>query len=151
MKKISKRRLEREAENSTFVPLDHHADVTVLYDDIDELQQIIKVFPNAIGITSSESKRNKDVQPNANHLYRNDFNWKGHPKFLVNDRGTENHMIINMSAHQKLLWYWYARKYALRVDLRGTYDNSDFTVAGTHNLAVKLETLVNFLKLINHD
>lgn len=151
MKKIYRRRIEREAEKSSFVPLDLAADVTVLYDDINELQQIKKVFPNVNGITSIESKRKKDVQPDANQLYRNDFNWKGIPKFLVEDQNSDHSMIINISSHQKLFWYWYARKYALRVDLRGTYDNSDFTVAGTHNLAVKLETLVNFLKMINHD
>jgi len=151
MKKIYKRRIERAAEKSTFVPLDRAADVTVLYDEIDELQQIKKVFPNAVGITSIASKRKKEVQPDANQLYRNDFNWKGIPKFLVKDRNLDHSMIINISAHQKLFWYWYARKYALRVDLRGIYDNSDFTVAGVHNLAVKLKTLVNFLKMINHD
>ena len=151
MKKIYQRRIEREAEKSTFVPLDRNADVTVLYDDIDGLRQIKKVFPNAVGITSIEAKRKKEVQPDANKLYRNDFNWKGIPRFFVNDQNSDHSMIINISAHQKLFWYWYARKYGLRVDLRGTYDNSDFTVAGTHNLAVKLETLVNFLNMINHD
>jgi hypothetical protein len=82
-------------------------------------------------------------------LYRDDFNFKGEPKRFIPEPG-DNHLLLNLEKNPaNLTWYWYARSYDIRVDLCGTYDNADLSIANSNvSLNEQLEMLKNMLKVM---
>lgn len=151
LKNHYRKQLIKAAQPSTNVALDEDASVTVIHTKEAELVTVKKYFKRAQGVRLIKEKRLKDQEVNSSLLYQNDLNLRGEPAIALPMMTENKHFVLNLCNDDALGWYWYARKYALRVDLQGTYNNADFTVDGDHSLEEKLETLVKYLKMINHE
>ena len=153
LKNHYRKQLIKAAQPSTNVALDTNASVTVIHSTEEELATVKRYFKRAQGVRWIKEKRSKEQAVNSSVLYLNDINLRGEPAIAL-PMMTENKqqpVYVFFQELDVLGWYWYARKYALRVDLQGTYEDTDFTVPGNHSLEDKLETLVNYLKIINHE
>jgi hypothetical protein len=151
LKNHYRKQLIKAAQPSTNVALDTNASVTVIHRTEEELDTVKRYFKRAQGVRWVKEKRSKEQAVNSSVLYLNDINLRGEPAIALPMMTENKHFILNLCNDDVLGWYWYARKYALRVDLQGTYEDTDFTVPGNHSLEDKLETLVNYLKIINHE
>ncbi|MEL0175995.1 MAG: hypothetical protein VW851_05530 [Cryomorphaceae bacterium] len=151
LKNHYRRQLIKAAQPSTNVALDTNASVTVIHSTEEELATVKRYFKRAQGVRWVKEKRSKEQAVNSSVLYLNDINLRGEPAIALPMMTENKHFILNLCNDDVLGWYWYARKYALRVDLQVTYEDTDFTVPGNHSLEDKLETLVNYLKIINHE
>ena len=150
IKRYHRRQLVRRSKGSTNRPLDENSAVTVLYSKEKEFNTVKKYFTRAQGVRLLEEKRSKEQPPNSSILYKNDLNLKGEPVIPLHMMKEDQHFILNLCKKDHLSWYWYGRKYALRVDLQGIYENADFSIDGKHDLEDKMKTLVKYLKMINH-
>lgn len=150
LKKHYRKQLIKSAPTSTNVALDENASVTVIHSTEGQLATVKKYFKRAQGVRIIKEKRAKEQPINSSKLYLNDLNIKGEPQVALPMMTENKHFVLNLCNEDILGWYWYSRKYALRVDLQGTYNNADFTIDGNNSLDEKLETLVKYLKMINH-
>lgn len=151
IKEYFRKSWSKRAPKSTLVALDSSSSVLVLHESPEELAVVKKYFTTAVGVRVVKKKRPKDSNLNGNMLHLNDFDFYGVPKAVLPELTQNKHFVINLCKEDALSWYWYTRKYALRVDLQGIYENADFTVAGQHTMDEKLATLVKYLKMINHE
>jgi hypothetical protein len=151
LRKYYRNQLVKTLQPSTCVALDTDASVTVIHNTEEELTTVKRFFKRAQGVRWIKEKRLKDQEVNSSVLYLNDLNLKGEPLVSLPMMTENKHFVLNLCDDDVLGWYWYGRKYALRVDLQGTYNNADFTVDGNYSLEEKLETLVEYLKMINHE
>ncbi len=151
LKNFYRKQLIKASPTSTNVALDENSSVTVIHNTEAELAVVKQYFKRAQGVRLIKEKRHKDQEVTSSVLYQNDLNLKGEPAVALPMMTENKHFVLNLCNDETLGWYWYARKYALRVDLQGTYNNADFTVDGDHSLEEKLETLVEYLKMINHE
>ena len=151
LRRYYRKQLIKAAPTSTNVALNENSSVTVIYSTEEELATVKKYFNRSQGVRLFKEKRHKDQEVNSSVLYLNDLNLRGEPSVALPMMTENKHFVLNLCNDDVLGWYWYARKYALRVDLQGTYNNADFTVDGDHSLEEKLETLVEYLKMINHE
>lgn len=151
IKQYFKKNWLKNSESSILSAVDQDSFVTVLYDEPADFELVKRHFKNSRGVRFVAEKRAKDVPMDKTRVHTNDFDFRGTPKEVWSDVTKNKHFIINLCKDDTLAWYWYTRKYALRVDLKGIYQNADFTVAGSHELATKLSTLVEYLKMINHE
>ena len=151
LKNYYRKQLIKAAPPSTNVALDENAAVTVIHNTEAELVTVKQYFKRAQGVRLIKEKRLKDQELNSSVLFQNDLNLNGEPAVALPMMTENKHFVLNLCNDDVLGWYWYARKYALRVDLQGTYKNADFTVDGDHSLEQKLKTLVEYLKMINHE
>ena len=151
LRRYYRKQLIKAAPTSTNVALNENSSVTVIYTTEEELATVKKYFNRSQGVRLIKEKRHKDQEVNSSILYLNDLNLRGEPSVALPMMTENKHFVLNLCNDDVLGWYWYARKYALRVDLQGTYNNADFTVDGDHSLEEKLETLVEYLKMINHE
>lgn len=151
LKNYYRKQLIKVAPPSTNIALDEKSSVTVLHNTEAELATVKQYFKRAQGVRLIKEKRLKEQEANSSILYINDLNLKGEPSVALPMMTENKHFVLNLCNDDVLGWYWYARKYALRVDLQGTYNNADFTVDGDHSLEEKLKTLVEYLKMINHE
>jgi len=151
LRKYYRKQLIAGVQRSTNTALDENASVTVIHNSPAELALVKKYFHRAQGVRFIKEKRHREQPVNSSILYTNDLNLRGEPSVALPMMTENKHFVLNLSNDDVLGWYWYARKYALRVDLQGTYNNADFTVDGNHALEEKLETLVGYLKMINHE
>ena len=150
IKRYHRRQLVKRSKGSTNTPLDENSAVTVLYSKEKEFNTVKKYFTRAQGVRLLEEKRSKEQPPNSSILYKNDLNLKGEPVIPLPMMKANQHFILNLCKKDHLGWYWYGRKYALRVDLQGVYENADFSIDCKHDLEDKMKTLVKYLKMINH-
>ena len=117
IKRYHRRQLVRRSKGSTNRPLDENSAVTVLYSKEKEFNTVKKYFTRAQGVRLLEEKRSKEQPPNSSILYKNDLNLKGEPVIPLPMMKANQHFILNLCKKDHLGWYWYGRKYALRVDL----------------------------------
>ena len=123
--------------------------VTVLTADMDLIALVKEHFSAVDFVYFENMKRPKDEVTKTFHLYRDDFNFKGEPKRLIQEPG-DNHILLNLEQNPaNLTWYWYARNYDIRVDLCGTYDNADLSITNPNvSLKEQLEMLKNMLNVM---
>ena len=123
--------------------------VTVLTGDMDHIALVKEHFSAVDFVYFENMKRPKGEVTKTFYLYRDDFNFKGEPKRFIPEPG-DNHLLLNLEKNSaNLTWYWYARSYDIRVDLCGTYDNADLSIANSNvSLKEQLEMLKNMLKVM---
>ena len=121
--------------------------VTVLTSNLD-LVAVVKEHFSAVDFVYFEDMKRPKGEV-AKTLYRDDFNFKGEPKRVIPEPG-DNHLLLNLEQNTaNLTWYWYARRYDIRVDLCGTYDNADLSIAHANvSLKEQLEMLKNMLNVM---
>ena len=123
--------------------------VTVLTADMNLIAMVKQHFTAVDYIYYEDMKRPKGEVVKTSHLYKDDLNFKGEPKRLIPEPG-DNHILLNLEQNPaNLTWYWYARNYDIRVDLCGTYDNADLSIANPNvSLKEQLEMLKNMLNVM---
>ena len=123
--------------------------VTVLTRDMDHIALVKEHFSTVDFVYFENMKRPKGEVTKTFYLYRDDFNFKGEPKRFIPEPG-DNHLLLNLEQNPaNLTWYWYARSSDIRVDLCGTYDNADLSIANPNvSLKEQLEMLKNMLKVM---
>ena len=123
--------------------------VTVLTGDMDHIALVKEHFSAVDFVYFENMKRPKGEVTKTFYLYRDDFNFKGEPKRFIPEPG-DNHLLLNLEKNPaNLTWYWYTRSYDIRVDLCGTYDNADLSIANSNvSLKEQLEMLKNMLKVM---
>ena len=123
--------------------------VTVLTGDMDHIALVKEHFSAVDFVYFENMKRPKGEVTKTFYLYRDDFNFNGEPKRFIPEPG-DNHLLLNLEKNPaNLTWYWYARSYDIRVDLCGTYDNADLSIANSNvSLKEQLEMLKNMLKVM---
>ena len=106
--------------------------VTVLTGDMDHIALVKEHFSAVDFVYFENMKRPKGEVTKTFYLYRDDFNFKGEPKRFIPEPG-DNHLLLNLEKNPaNLTWYWYARSYDIMVDLCGTYDNADLSIANSN-------------------
>ncbi|CAI8168619.1 MAG: Uncharacterised protein [Flavobacteriales bacterium UBA4585] len=121
--------------------------VTVLTSNLDLVAVVKEHFSTVDFVYFEDMKRPREEATKTFHLYRDDFNFKGEPKRHIPEPG-DNHLLLNLEQNPaNLTWYWSARCYDIRVDLCGTYDNADLSIANP-NVSLK-EQLVMLKKMLN--
>ncbi|MAZ96767.1 MAG: hypothetical protein CMP53_04515 [Flavobacteriales bacterium] len=150
IRRYYKNQLVKHSKPSSKRPLDTNSSVTVLHSNEMELAAVKKFFNRAQGVRFIGEKRSKEHPPKSNIIYKNDLNVKGEPVIPLPMMTEDKHFILNLCEKKYLGWYWYSRNYALRVDLQGVYEDADFSIDGKHDLEDKMNTLVKYLKMINH-
>ena len=123
--------------------------VTVLTSNLDLVTVVKEHFSTVDFVYFEDMKRPKNEATKTFHLYRDDFNFKGEPKRFIPEPGN-NHLLLNLEKKPaNLTWYWYARSYDIRVDLCGTYDNADLSIANPNvSLKEQLEMLKKMLNVM---
>lgn len=123
--------------------------VTVLTSNLDLVTVVKEHFSAVDFVYFEDMKRPKNEATKTFHLYRDDFNFKGEPKRFIPEPGN-NHLLLNLEKKPaNLTWYWYARSYDIRVDLCGTYDNADLSIANPNvSLKEQLEMLKKMLNVM---
>lgn len=123
--------------------------VTVLTSNLDLVTVVKEHFSAVDFVYFEDMKRPKNEATKTFHLYRDDFNFKGEPKWFIPEP-SNNHLLLNLEKKPaNLTWYWYARSYDIRVDLCGTYDNADLSIANPNvSLKEQLEMLKKMLNVM---
>ncbi|MDC0615181.1 hypothetical protein OAP05_04715 [Schleiferiaceae bacterium] len=123
--------------------------VTVLTSNLDLVTVVKEHFSAVDFVYFEDMKRPKNEATKTFHLYRDDFNFKGEPKRFIPEP-SNNHLLLNLEKKPaNLTWYWYARSYDIRVDLCGTYDNADLSIANPNvSLKEQLEMLKKMLNVM---
>ena len=143
------RRGLNNAASSKHLLINDNPKVTVLTTNQDLLSLVKKYFSQVDFVYFEDLKRPRQEMIKTFHLYRDDFNFKGEPKRFIPEPGN-NHILLNLEQNPaNLSWYWYARRYDIKVDLSGTYDDADLSITNPNlSLENQLVMLKDMLKVM---